>query len=97
MTKLYVIRHAEAEGNIYRRIHGHYDSRITSNGLRQIRALERRFAAVPIDAVYASDLNRAMLTLGGRPLRLSGDLCARADRSLLPRYGALADPGGGVL
>lgn len=62
MTKLYVIRHAEAEGNIYRRIHGHYDSRITSNGLRQIRALERRFAAVPIDAVYASDLNRAMLT-----------------------------------
>lgn len=62
MTKIYVIRHAEAEGNIYRRIHGHYDSRITSNGRRQILALGRRFADVPIDAVYTSDLNRTRLT-----------------------------------
>ena len=39
MTKLYLIRHAEAEGNIYRRMHGQYNSRITPNGLRQIEAL----------------------------------------------------------
>lgn len=62
MTKLYLIRHAEAEGNIFRRMHGQYDSLITLNGLAQIQALERRFAAVPIDAVYASDLYRTRQT-----------------------------------
>lgn len=35
MTKIYLIRHAEAEGNIYRRMHGQYDSRITPNGACQ--------------------------------------------------------------
>ena len=35
MTKLYLIRHAEAEGNLYRRIHGQYNSLITDNGYRQ--------------------------------------------------------------
>ena len=62
MTKLYLIRHAEAEGNIFRRLHGQYNSRITPNGLRQIAALERRFAGFPIDAVYASDLYRTRRT-----------------------------------
>lgn len=62
MTRLYVIRHAEAEGNIYRRLHGQYNSRITVNGMRQIQALRERFAAVPIDAVYASDLFRTCQT-----------------------------------
>lgn len=62
MTKIYLIRHAEAEGNVYRRIHGQYDSRVTPNGLRQIEALEKRFAPVRIDACYASDLNRTCVT-----------------------------------
>ena len=50
MTTLYLIRHAEAEGNLYRRIHGWYDALVTPNGLRQIEALEGRFAGVPVDA-----------------------------------------------
>lgn len=62
MMTLYLIRHAEAEGNLYRRIHGQYDSLITDNGYRQIKALEQRFAEVPIDAVYSSDLFRTMTT-----------------------------------
>lgn len=62
MTKIYLIRHAEAEGNIYRRMHGQYDSRITPNGMRQIAALEKRFEAIPVDACYASDLNRTCVT-----------------------------------
>ena len=32
MTTIYLIRHAEAEGNLYRRIHGIYDSLITKRG-----------------------------------------------------------------
>ena len=43
-TRLFIIRHAEAEGNLYRRIHGWYDALITDNGFRQIEALARRFA-----------------------------------------------------
>ena len=80
MTTLYLIRHAEAEGNLYRRIHGQYNSLITDNGYRQIRALQERFADVPIDAVYSSDLFRAMTTARaiyvpkGLPLQTRSDL-----------------------
>ncbi len=62
MTTLYLIRHAEAEGNVFRRLHGQYDSLITPNGRRQIGALKQRFESVQIDAVYASDLYRTCLT-----------------------------------
>ena len=62
MTTLYLIRHAEAEGNVFRRLQGQFDAMITPNGLRQIRALARRFEGVQIDAVYASDLTRTCTT-----------------------------------
>lgn len=62
MTKLYLIRHAEAEGNLYRIAQGQYNSIITDRGWRQIRALERRFAEIPVDAVYSSDLYRTCAT-----------------------------------
>ena len=62
VTKIYLIRHAEAEGNLYRRVHGWYDSLITENGYRQIKALEERFREVPVDAVYSSDLFRTKTT-----------------------------------
>ncbi len=62
MTTIYLIRHGEAEGNLYRRAHGQYDSTITDNGYRQIAALARRMRGVPLDAVYASDLTRTQTT-----------------------------------
>ena len=51
MTRIYIIRHAEAEGNLYRRIHGQYDSLVTPLGYRQIQALEKRFQDIHLDAV----------------------------------------------
>lgn len=62
MTRLYIIRHAEAEGNLYRRCQGWYDSLITERGCRQIAALEHRFEGIHIDAVYSSDLLRTRVT-----------------------------------
>lgn len=62
MTTIYLVRHAEAEGNLYRRIHGWYNSKITEKGYRQIAALEKRFQAIHIDAVYSSNLHRTMTT-----------------------------------
>lgn len=62
MTEIYLIRHAEAEGNIYRRNHGQYDSLLTPAGLLQRDALEKRFAPIHIDACFSSDLTRACMT-----------------------------------
>ena len=80
MTRLYLIRHAEAEGNLYRVAQGQHDSNLTDRGWRQVEALRRRFEGVHIDAVYASDLYRTRATATavsrprGLPLRLREDL-----------------------
>ena len=47
MTKIYLIRHTQAEGNLYRMMQGHWDGDVTELGLRQIDALAERFAHVP--------------------------------------------------
>ena len=74
MTTIYLIRHAEAEGNLFRRAQGHWNGKITPLGKKQIDALAQRFEGVNIDAVYSSDLDRAMETAGallrGRDLKL---------------------------
>ncbi len=62
MTTLYIVRHAQAEGNLYRRAQGWYDGQVTATGLLQIRALEERFRDLSLDAVYASDLRRTQTT-----------------------------------
>ena len=62
MTKIYLIRHAEAEGNLYRRSQGHYDSNITELGKKQIAALAERFREIPLDALWSSDLHRTRST-----------------------------------
>ena len=62
MTSIYLIRHAEAEGNLYRIAHGQYNSILTDRGLQQVEALRDRFAEIPIDAVYSSDLCRTCTT-----------------------------------
>ncbi|NMA24582.1 MAG: histidine phosphatase family protein, partial [Clostridiales bacterium] len=64
MTTVYLIRHAEAEGNLYRRIHGQYDSLVTARGKKQIAELEKRFEGIHVDFVYSSDLLRARETAG---------------------------------
>lgn len=61
-TKIYLIRHAEAEGNLYRRSQGQYNSNITSLGRRQIAALAERFRGEDLDALWSSDLNRTRST-----------------------------------
>ena len=64
MTTIYLIRHAEAEGNLYRRIQGHWNGQVTPRGQKQIDALAERFRGVPIDAVCSSDLQRTIDTAG---------------------------------
>ena len=62
MTEIYIIRHAQAEGNLYRMMQGNWDGDVTPLGLRQIDALAERFRHVKIDALYSSDLYRTRVT-----------------------------------
>ena len=62
MTEIYLIRHTQAEGNLYRMMQGQWDGDVTELGLKQIDALAERFKDIHIDAVYSSDLYRAWKT-----------------------------------
>ena len=62
MTEIYLIRHAQAEGNSYRSMQGHWDGDVTPMGRRQIALLAERFRDVKVDALYSSDLYRTRLT-----------------------------------
>lgn len=64
MTTIYFIRHGQAEGNLYRRCHSWHNGLLTAKGREQAKALEKRFEGVHFDAVYSSDLYRAMSTAG---------------------------------
>ena len=62
MTRIVLIRHAEAEGNLYRRVHGQFDANITMLGRRQVAALAERFRDAKIDGLWSSDLTRTQST-----------------------------------
>ena len=62
MTEIYLIRHAQAEGNRFRIMQGHWDGGVTELGRQQIALLSDRLRDLRFDAVCSSDLYRAMLT-----------------------------------
>ena len=62
MTEIYVIRHVQAEGNLYRMCQGHWDGGVTPMGVMQRDALAERFKDIHVDAIYSSDLYRARFT-----------------------------------
>ena len=62
MTTLYIIRHAESEGNSDRRLCGHVDVDISEEGAKQLTYLSERFKNIHLDAVYTSPLIRARKT-----------------------------------
>jgi len=62
MTSVYLIRHAEAQGNLHQRFQGHTDTALTRHGYEQARQLALRMRAIPLAAVYASPLMRARET-----------------------------------
>lgn len=81
MTKVFLVRHGEAEGNLYRRSQGQYDGHITPLGEKQIDRLSERFRDERLDAVYTSDLSRAAQTARG-VARFHPELTPRPDTRL---------------
>lgn len=62
MTEIYLIRHGEAESNLFRRVQGWTDSYLTGWGRRQVDYLRDRFESIHVDACFSSDLLRARMT-----------------------------------
>jgi len=62
MTEILLIRHGETAWNAVRRLQGHLDVPLNAEGERQAAALGRALLAEQVDAIYASDLQRALST-----------------------------------
>ncbi len=61
-TKLILVRHGEAVGNITKVFHGFTNSELTENGRAQARRAATRLANEPIARICSSDLKRAYET-----------------------------------
>ena len=61
-TEFILLRHGETEWNIQGRLQGHLDSPLSARGLKQADALAARLASVSFQALYCSDLGRALET-----------------------------------
>ena len=62
MMRIYLVRHAEAEGNLKCRFQGHFDGKVSETGKKQLLLLRERFKTIHLDAVYSSPLHRAYET-----------------------------------
>jgi probable phosphoglycerate mutase len=74
LTQLIVIRHGETTWNRERRLQGQLDVPLNALGEAQAAALGTALEAEPLDAIYSSDLSRALRTAralaAGRPLAI---------------------------
>jgi broad specificity phosphatase PhoE len=61
-TTILLARHAETDWNRDRRWQGHADPPLNATGIGQANELVQRLAAEQIDAIYSSDLQRALET-----------------------------------
>lgn len=62
VTTIYLVRHAEASGNVNETFQGRVDTAVTEKGMRQLDCLAERFRTIPIEALYASPMQRTRAT-----------------------------------
>ncbi|MBB5392612.1 MULTISPECIES: histidine phosphatase family protein [unclassified Herbaspirillum] len=83
MTEILLIRHGETDWNVDKRLQGHIDIPLNEAGRRQVLALGEVLADEGIDAVFASDLQRARATaqavadVAGLPVAIDAGLRER--------------------
>jgi broad specificity phosphatase PhoE len=79
VTTILLARHGESDWNREHRWQGHSDRPLTALGLAQAAELAERLHAVPLVAVYASDLTRARDTARAVADRKGLEVIARPD------------------
>lgn len=84
ITRLLVIRHGETDWNQTSRIQGHTDIPLNDNGRWQAARLAQALAEEGIDALYASDLQRAVET--ARAVAATAGLSLQTDAGLRERH-----------
>ncbi len=62
ITKIYLIRHGQSQGNLRGAFLGHTDLELTEFGMRQAERTAEFLKEIPVDKIYASDLLRAYQT-----------------------------------
>jgi len=62
LSKLFLVRHGETELNSAERYWGRSDVKLSAAGIEQAERLRDRLAVEKIDAVYSSNLERALVT-----------------------------------
>ena len=60
--RLLLIRHAESEGNAQGRLQGRKEFPLSQRGVAQATALAERLSSIPVAAIYASPIRRALDT-----------------------------------
>jgi len=83
-TRLCLIRHGETAWNAERCVQGQIDIPLNARGLLQAEAVARGLAGEHFDALYGSDLQRAMQTAG--PTATSHQLPIRSEATLRERH-----------
>ena len=61
-TTIYLIRHAEAQGNAESFFQGNLDTMLTEKGLQQLDFLAERLKDIPFTRIYTSPFQRTVLT-----------------------------------
>ena len=62
MTQLYLVRHGETVDNVRQILQGQMQGQLNDNGIHQAETLRDEMADEPLDAIVASDLQRAIDT-----------------------------------
>jgi probable phosphoglycerate mutase len=87
VTEILLIRHGETDWNAEKRLQGHLDIALNAEGQQQANALGRALVNEPLDAIYASDLQRARHT--AQAIAVLRGMDVQTDVSLRERcYGA---------
>ncbi len=87
--KMYLIRHGQSAANRGNIIAGHQDVPLTEVGHAQAALVVKFFEGKSVDAIYSSDLSRAMDTV--RPLATERGLTVQPERGLRELHAGVAD------
>lgn len=87
VTTIYLIRHAEAMGNVNEIFQGHTDCEISPKGKQQLEFLKERCKNLDYDVIFSSPLKRAVET--AEAVNFHHKLPIKTDKNLMEINGGL--------